>query len=114
MNPDDVRCKPRPRPTNDRSQGFELCVRRIVLVEVALAQRKEMPGRVVVGTGVPNCIEWSSFEDIPIAIDHQVIGDVRPTETQMMILMLPEPGGSEPIVQESDGRVVVGDPFDRV
>ena len=77
--------------------AVQLVLRHLFLVEVALADDKEVTGRVVGRRGVAHEVGTSQLVDVPVAIDAEVIGNVDPPLRVLVVaLVLAQPAENTP------------------
>ena len=73
-------------PGEREGGSVELGLRHRLLVEVSFADDEEVAGRVVARRGVAHEVGRPQLEDVPVAVDADVIGDVDPP---LLVLVVP-------------------------
>ena len=95
--------------------SVELGFRDRFLVEISFADDQEVAGGVVVGVGVAGELRCPQLEDVAVAVDADVVGDVDPPELVLVVaLVLSEPSSDVAVVAEDHGCVVEGHTGDGV
>ena len=75
-------------PGEHESGAVQLSLARDLFVKVSLGKHKEVPGCVVVGGGIASYRGVTEFEDVPFAVDRNVVGDVDPSFVLVVSLVL--------------------------
>jgi hypothetical protein len=87
--------------------AVELGVRHDFFVEVSFADNKEVASRVVVRRGITGEVGIAQLEDVPVAVDADVVGDVDPPFLVLVVLLvLAQPGRDVGVVTKDGGCVV--------
>lgn len=94
------------RPSKDVDQGVGRFRCRLLLLKIALEDNQKMAGWIVFGEGVPGAVQTSSFVEIALEIDEEMIGQIRPALLLVESLIAPEVPGALGVLQIVGRRVV--------
>src|SRR5918992_273862 len=94
------------RPRQHVHQGRHHGRGRLLDLEVALAEHRQVAPGVVVGVRVPPSPSRAALVHVAVAVDQDVVGDVGPPQRLVVRLMVAEPLRSVAVVGQPHRRVV--------